>query len=677
MSRRTTVGAIAIAIGVAGAVSLVTHDRAHVSRHQKQGIRNLPAPVAVNPIETPPAWVSDDPEGKLILEGLVIGPDGEGVGGADVWLRSVPPRTTKTTVDGTFSFNHLVSREYALTASKGELFGGPKRHKLTSTSEPLLIKVAQAAAVLVTVNDESERPIPGAQVAIKLREGPKVTSATAGDGTVRLSPVQAGVAMVEASAAGYGPSVGIVTVGAPGTTAEVTLNLRAGYPVSGRVVDESGKVVPGARVSPSRGGYTLDVAQTMSDEDGDFVIPELSSGRYMLFVVDGEHAPAQPLPVNVNGAPVTGLEFVMRAGGAISGVVIDAAQRPAPFAGVQAIAFGNGGRPIARDVTCDRDGRFELRGLVRGKLQVHAESEAASSSIVEVDSTSTVAREIRLLLDVEGTITGSVVNERGAPVPDVEVTAVPASHTAPRAERLTIATTTQDGTFRFSGLADGEYVLGAVPRFDISAELGGQRVIAETGDSGVRIALPTPGTLTGRVAITGTASPPKVFSVQIAGPGFGRPVGGTNGVFEYPGVAPGTYSVLFRSDEFADFIMRNVAVESGKATNLGTVAVQQGRLLAGHVVSESGAPVPGAHIKLVIQPAAGLRGEFEDLFGLRSAVADRTGMFTIYGVPEVVGAPVTTMAAIAYDPDHGSSKPITIQEGTDAPPQVTLVLSGR
>src|SRR2546429_5642426 len=71
-----------------------------------------------------PQWIIDaDPEGSLRLEGQVVADDGHGVGGAVVWLQSVPPRLTKTDDDGSFAFDKLVGRAYSLTASHAALVG--------------------------------------------------------------------------------------------------------------------------------------------------------------------------------------------------------------------------------------------------------------------------------------------------------------------------------------------------------------------------------------------------------------------------------------------------------------------------------------------------------------------------------------------------------------------------
>src|SRR5262245_7212555 len=53
------------------------------------------------PKGTAPRWTLDvDPQGPLVLEGQVVDEDKHGIGGAEVWLSSVPPRSVKTEGDG-------------------------------------------------------------------------------------------------------------------------------------------------------------------------------------------------------------------------------------------------------------------------------------------------------------------------------------------------------------------------------------------------------------------------------------------------------------------------------------------------------------------------------------------------------------------------------------------------
>jgi len=96
-----------------------------------------------------PRWSLDaDKEGALRLEGQVVGPDGKGVGGAEVWLSSVPPRSTKSEDDGTFTFDKLVGRTYQASAKSGAMIGGPVTYKLTGKSDPLVIRLAEGASAV-------------------------------------------------------------------------------------------------------------------------------------------------------------------------------------------------------------------------------------------------------------------------------------------------------------------------------------------------------------------------------------------------------------------------------------------------------------------------------------------------------------------------------------------------
>jgi predicted aconitase with swiveling domain len=143
---------------------------------------DAPAPRGVAP-----RWSLDpDPEGPLRLEGQVLGPDGKAVAGAEVWLGSVPPRDTKTEEDGTFSFEKLNGRTYAISAASGELLGGPVMYKLTEKSDPVVIRIAEAAAVVVTVTDDAKQPVV-AEVALTALSDRKVK--TDDKGVAKVSPV--------------------------------------------------------------------------------------------------------------------------------------------------------------------------------------------------------------------------------------------------------------------------------------------------------------------------------------------------------------------------------------------------------------------------------------------------------------------------------------------------------
>jgi hypothetical protein len=167
-------------------------------------------------------WFLDpDREGALRLEGQVVGPDGKGVAGADVWLSSVPKRHARSEDDGSFAFDKLVERTYELSARSGELIGGPVTYKLTGKSDPVVVRLGEGAAVVVTVVDETQRPIEGAEVrGGALAERAAVRTDAKGEATLR--PVHPGYVGARATAAGYAPSAGFTTIGSPGAVGRLT-----------------------------------------------------------------------------------------------------------------------------------------------------------------------------------------------------------------------------------------------------------------------------------------------------------------------------------------------------------------------------------------------------------------------------------------------------------------------
>jgi protocatechuate 3,4-dioxygenase beta subunit len=629
-----------------------------------------------------PKWTLDkDPEGPLRLEGQVLGPDGKGIGGAEVRLGSVPARTAKSEDDGSFSFDKLVGRTYFLTATSGELIGGPVSYKLTSKSDPIVIRLAEGAAVNVTVVDDAAKPLEGAEVKHDEEHGAKTNA----QGKATLKPVHPGWVAVEAKAAGYAPNNAYTTIGSSGATGEVKIILRKGFTVSGRVIDETGKPVAKAKINATAGMWGLggtDDEDAVTDDKGQFQISALAAGTHVLSAVDGEHAPARSAPVTVADRPITGVEITMKAGGVVAGTVLDTDHKVVPFATVRiggTMSSGNGWNAAARQATTEKDGTFEIRGLARQKLQARAESDTAASKVVDADlSDKAAVKDLELVLDVSGRIAGVVVDDKGAPVTEVQVNAFPdilggASTEGIQLAGMSSATTDGAGAFVIHGLPPGAYKLWAARSASGAQEWGQSGTSAKVGDTAVKITLAAPGVLIGKVVLDGSSTAPKLVTVQL---GAISPTPATDGAFQIKEVNPGTYDVTFRSPEFAELIKRDIKIEPGKTTDMGTITAFRGRKFSGKVVDSAGTPVAGAKIKIgaMLFSAQGQeeQGEnFENMAGIRSAISDQDGAFMIIGVPTK-----TATTAMADHADRGRSLPISVPAGTDDPPPVTLALRG-
>jgi uncharacterized GH25 family protein len=702
MRRKLVGGSLVVVLGLVAVWFLWLRDRGEAAKSKStsgsaRSAQITPTEKPAKPAEpqsaprgAAPRWALDlDPAGPLTLEGQVLGPDGKGVAKAEVWLGSVPPRTAVTEDDGTFTFDKLVGRSYALSAKSGALIGGPVMHKLTESSDPAVIRLAEGASVVVTVLDADKRPIQGAEVSSGYTvETKQRTDAT---GVATLQPVSPGYALVEAKAEGYAPGTGFATVGSAGATARLTITMHRGYAISGRVIDEDGKPIAKARVtvgdarrfdwSSFAARDDQDPNAAITDDKGQFRIAAAAPGTHTLHASDGEHAPARSAPVKVDGRPVSGVEIRMKAGGVLAGTVVDATDKPVAFATVRIAGAGDQMMQVdARQATTDQQGTFEIRGIARTKLQARAESEAAASKIADFDLTDKPEhRDMKLVLDVTGTIAGVVVDDKGTPVAEVQVNAFPdilggASMDGIALAGFSSATTDGGGQFKITGLPDGAYRLWAArPSGNSFGGWGGENTPAKTGDKNVRITLRAAGGLKGTIAIEGHG-PPKVATVGI---GWQPPTPADDGKFELKELDPGSYDVTFRGPEFAVTIKRDVKIEPGKTTDLGTVTVHRGRKITGKVLDAKGKPVGGATVKVgeMIFFSDDEKPDDDDdedanMGPMRSAVTDAEGHFSIIGIARKA----TTVAA--DHPTAGRSPSLAVAEGTQDPPPVTLTLRG-
>ena len=620
-----------------------------------------------------------DPEGPLRLEGQVQDVDGTPVAGAEVQISTTPPRTATTEDDGSFFFDKLVGRTYYLSATHAANVGGPVTYKLLANNpDPVVIRLVEGAKLEVTVLDVDKKPVADADV----KNDHDHVTRTGADGKALIKPVRSGWAGVEVSASGYAPTSSFTSIGSPGSTGHLTVTLKKGVAVSGRVLDDqTGAPIAAAHVIPTTEGSMWGIGEAsepvITNDKGEFSVI-VAAGSHRLKVSDGEHAPTQSAPVTVRDAAITGVEVRMKGGGAVVGRVDDREGKPVAFATVRlGGARANMWERGQRTATTDRAGVFELHGLVRGKFSARAESDTAASKIVDVDlTTDATRRDVVLVLEVSGTISGTVVDETGVPVPEVSVNAMPDVFGGAKADSIALsgmsnATTDGSGNFRIHGLPDGAYRVWA-SRTGGNNFRGGfddKGVTASTGDKGVKIVMSAPGIVTGKLSLDG--KPPTSATVQI-GPGQ-LPTQVENGTFTVKDVPAGTLDAIFHGPEFAELIKHDIKVEPGKTTDLGTIDVSRGRVVTGKVVDAAGTGVAGARVRLgqMLFSMQGLDDDtMGDMRGMRSTTTDQDGSFTMSGV----GKKAAYVAA--EQAERGQSTALQLPEGTDDPPTITLQLRG-
>lgn len=222
----------------------------------------------------------------------------------------------------------------------------------------------------------------------------------------------------------------------PDAPSDFAVELEPGQPITGVVVDQRGRPVPGAKVVAN--ALSTKAPQTDSvaaDEDGRFAFPSLRTGPYQLIATASQFAEVR-IPMAMTGEDV---KIVMATRGSIKLQVLTANQRPVKAYRISLKrSFPNNPMGIGnvidfpdRNVSpADYPPEFGgdwavVSGLPAGTFRVqileqnHAKTLSPEFTIAEGGSDPV---EVTAVLTLGASITGTVIDDRGAPVAGATVT---------------------------------------------------------------------------------------------------------------------------------------------------------------------------------------------------------------------------------------------------------------
>lgn len=613
----------------------------------------------------------DDPRGTLRIEGVVIDEQDHGVPGAFVAIDAMPPVIVEADSDGSFVFEGLIARDYRVEATAGDGYAGPARLRLTDKAEPITLRLRKGATVAVAVTDRNGgKPIAGAEV--ELRAALAWKGVTGADGVTTLRGVGPTWAPLAVSAKGYAPAAVMTwTAGDPRVPTRFGVTLGRGAAVAGKVVDETGKPVAGARVTAALASEPFPVVDprrdgVLSGADGAFTLPALAAGTYRLAATDASHAAATSGTFIVDGAsPRKGFELVMTAGGVVKGLVTDGAGQPIAAADVRVLTGGTvDWRPRRQSFTA-ADGTFAIAGLPRRSVEIVAWHPTGASAIAGADLSATPEHEVKLVLDITGAIEGTVVDPAGQPVIDAQVVADPDGTGNPgdratwQVRGMQEAVTDGAGHFRFAGLPAGGYrVRAARPGASENALWQGRGLAARPGDPPLKLVLTVDGSVTGKVALP-DGKPPALFTVAV-GNGHAVPVASKDGAFTADAPA-GKVDVRVTGPGFVSKTVE-ATVLAGKPADLGTINVEAGRSVSGRVLDADGRPVAKAQVAaglLLTGDGAALYIENESIMA-RSTETDDEGHYLMAGFGQ------HNLTIVAGKDGAGRSASVMVRRGPDS-----------
>src|SRR6266542_2220687 len=533
----------------------------------------------------------------------------------------------------------------------------------------LLAAQARAGSVTGRVLDASGKPIAGAKVQwmayrsddeVLLDEtagkDPAVLGETSADaqGQFRVVLDKPGVSIALRVFAHAHPSA---RFSGPFDSAEENplfdILLPAAQPMSGRVVDEAGNPVGGARVFVASREVVVDgdtryLGEARTGADGAFTVTDAPEGARVVVVRAPDFIPANRIQLEAKPEE----KISLQRGGAVRGLVTDAAGKPAS------------GVIVTTDdaaAQADAQGRFRLTGLPAGVHHLQALSKddlAARKDGVRVRKGEEV--EANLKLRPVTVISGTVVEEGNRrPVAGARVSAYQATgfvrFARRRAERA--ARTDARGRFRLAGLAPARYAIEAVRDGYLAAAIAGVNAAAQSVPV-ANLALRKAASISGRVTdekgqpvatarvrimretgirrlLRGAASNP---ASVLGGQGV---LTAADGAFRIRGLEPErNLSLEATKTGYAPARKPGISLKAGDAVKDVALVVRRGLEARGKVVDAQGQSVAGAEIRAIHREEGMMGGARVQmrLMGVAQekpdAVTTGDGTFTLKGLEE-------------------------------------------
>jgi len=563
-----------------------------------------------------------------VISGSVLDTAGKPAAGVIVTAEDV---AAATDAQGKFQIAGVSSGSHRLQALWKDDFAarkdGVRVRKGEETSASLALKRGSAVSGTV-VEEGTRRPVAGARVSAYAstafggfaRRRAERTARTDQRGRFRIAGLAPARYSVEAAREGY-LSSSIAGVNAAGTSPAANLALRRAATISGRVTDEKGQPVAGARVrimremgmrrllrgAASNPGSIMGGQGVLTASDGGFRMRGLEPERNLsLEASKTGYATARKPGFSVkSGDAIKDVALVVRQGIEARGKVVDAMGQPVAGAEIRAAhrEEGMGGVRVQMrlmglssdrpDAVTGNDGAFTLKGLEEGDYTVVVARDGYARKTVPSLQVKASAENVwpPIALTPGAPIGGSVQDTAGGPVGGAQIFAIDVGSGG----RPQTVTSDADGKFRLEGFAAERPILVNVSATGFAALQ--KNVTPPAAD--VAIVLKNAGTVRGRAEDADTKKPVTDFSVTRSGPrgGMGggmqiamRGQGGgdptfqsEDGSFELTDVPPGKWTVRGSAAGYRSAEVSGVEVGEGETKEGIILSLKRGGGLAGRV----------------------------------------------------------------------------------------------
>jgi len=513
---------------------------------------------------------------KLAPEAVLVGrvtSGGQPVGGVRVIATPAPSLNAMrfasgwatTDADGKFRIAGLSPAEFNLVASAQDLGTSAPLSVVArpaATSRELAVVVEQLAHILGRVTLDGT-PVAGAKVAALHDGTPTGVAISQQDGTFAIGGVRYGE--VTLTVLGYRVedaarlAVDRAVVDAPPLAVAklATVHghvLRHGAPVAGANV-----VVMTAPQASWIGAPPV----TRADASGAYVIEGMPAGPGTVVAWESSTTKAfsAGFPVNLELGEDKEVDVVLAFGGEVKGRVVD----QSGGAVVNAYVWLDDGRGDRCQATADASGQFDCFLLAGGSYQPFVAPAPGGQQAfgpelahIEVPRDGVVTGVKLVVRDDRTAISGTIVDDAGTPVADVQIAALGPTPLPTMGPPTTMSD--RDGHFELGDLARGTYRVQAL------AADGGETMVQNivAGGPPITVKLARSGAVDG--TLIGFASTPDVFALANRPGGQLKPVMVTGDRFSGIGLAAGQYTIHAQAGPQVD--SQTVEVRSGETASI-------------------------------------------------------------------------------------------------------------
>lgn len=496
----------------------------------------------------------------LPVTGKVLMPDGSPAAGAAIEARISAPSTdwqTEATAtsaaDGKFAMQ-LKQGNYLFRAASANLVSLDTSKWITvakdgSLSKPIEIRLAKGCKVDGSVTDSSTgKPVSG--VRIITRDGDLAESDVSGKWSMLLPLRNHAVVAVK-----DGFTWPVVNFTASGDTASVKVEIKPGGAIKGRVLDEQGKPISGARVGAETSGY-FRLLNATTDADGRFTLLGLDPDARVSVSAsaDGYDWLSDTSVIFPAGQREAEIDLTLRKPKVrvVSGRVTKPDGSPVEGAKI-GYGFSKSYVHYASTKT-DKDGNYEIKdaNIRKDLLVATCKGLAPVAKVVEAD----IDAKIDFQMKPGHALEGVVEDDDGVPIRGAGITALIDVTSQDCLEGMySIADTTsgKDGKFKLDSLPEGE-VYASVYCGDYD-RIENVRLKVDRTDHTLVLRKHVPGQISGTVVRDSDGKPVTEFNVRLD---FSRAAGRSSGL------APGLVEqgVNFQSSD-GKFAIAGLQVKEG------------------------------------------------------------------------------------------------------------------